>query len=94
MKHFHLKRDSLHKHVAIMCIRFWVDDISNSPRGPDAAKGSVRSSGWCFEVLASGRTEAPVNIISAQPTQRRAGHPPGDLDLCPFHVNTGWNSEA
>lgn len=79
MKRFHLKRDSLHKHIMIMRVGFWVGDISNSLRGPDAAEGSVRSSGQCFEVPASRRAEAPVNIISAQLTQRRAGHPPGDL---------------
>ena len=94
MKRFRLKRDRLHKHTAAMCVGLWEDDISDSPRGPDVSEGSVRSSRWCFEVPASGRAEAPVNVISAQPTQRWAGHPPGDLDLCPFHINTGWNSEA
>lgn len=71
MKCFNRNRDGLHKYIPVTCTGFWVDDISKSVLSR-SVRGQRPEFILVFEVLAPGRGQAALNIVSGQ-------SPPGDL---------------
>lgn len=78
MKCFNRNRDGPHKYIPVMCTGFWVDDISKSVLSR-SVRGQRPEFILVFEVLAPGRGQAALNIVSGQSTRGWAGHPPGHL---------------